>query len=237
GTIGRLRVPSGPGVRWDGGYEEGDTVSQYYDNLVGKLVVWAPDRDAARARALRALGEFEITGIHTTIPAHLALIAEPAFAAGEHTTKWLEEDLDLQVDSSTGATEPSAGTDAEPLTERTVPVEVDGKRFSVKLWLPDAPAAARTAAGATGKAGRPKPAGVGSGAGAGGGTVSAPMQGTIVKVLVAVGDTVEVGESMLVLEAMKMENHLSAEMAGTVAEVRVSAGDTVGTGDVLLVVE
>ena len=100
--IERLRVPSGPGVRWDGGYEEGDTVSQYYDNLVGKLVVWAPDRDAARARALRALGEFEITGIHTTIPAHLALIAEPVFAAGEHSTKWLEEDLDLQVESSTG---------------------------------------------------------------------------------------------------------------------------------------
>jgi acetyl-CoA/propionyl-CoA carboxylase, biotin carboxylase, biotin carboxyl carrier protein len=237
GTIGRLRVPSGPGVRWDGGYEEGDTVSQYYDNLIGKLVVWAPDRDAARARALRALGEFEITGIHTTIPAHLALIAEPVFAAGEHSTKWLEEDLDFHVESSTGTSE-ETDTGAEALTERTVPVEVDGKRFSVKLWLPDAPVAARAAAGgAAAKAGRPKPAGVGSGASAGGGTISAPMQGTIVKVLVAVGDTVEAGESMLVLEAMKMENHLAAEMSGTVAEVRVSAGDTVGTGDVLLVIE
>ncbi|MGZ8764285.1 MAG: biotin/lipoyl-containing protein [Acidimicrobiia bacterium] len=159
------------------------------------------------------------------------------FAAGQHSTKWLEEDLDLQVESSTGSTSQESESEPEPLTARTVPVEVDGKRFSVKLWLPDAPVAALTAAGATGKAGRPKPAGVGSGAGAGGGTISAPMQGTIVKVLVAVGDTVEVGESMLVLEAMKMENHLSAEMAGTVAEVRVSAGDTVGTGDVLLVVE
>jgi acetyl-CoA/propionyl-CoA carboxylase biotin carboxyl carrier protein len=236
GTISRLRIPSGPGVRWDGGYEEGDTISQYYDNLVGKLVVWAPDRDAARARALRALGEFEITGIHTTIPAHLALLAEPVFAAGQHTTKWLEEDLDLNVESNTGST-PVAGTDAEPLHARTVPVEVDGKRFTVKLWVPDAPVVARGAVGSTGRAGRPKPAGVGSGAGAGGGTVSAPMQGTIVKVLVAVGDTVEVGESMLVLEAMKMENHLSAEMAGTVTEVRVGAGDTVGTGDVLLVIE
>ncbi|MGZ8734269.1 MAG: acetyl/propionyl/methylcrotonyl-CoA carboxylase subunit alpha, partial [Acidimicrobiia bacterium] len=237
GTIERLRVPSGPGVRWDGGYEEGDTVSQYYDNLVGKLVVWAPDRDAARARALRALGELDVIGIHTTIPAHIALIAEPVFAAGQHSTKWLEENPDLQVESSTSSTTKESESEAEPLTARTVPVEVDGKRFSVKLWLPDAPAAARTAAGATGKAGRPKPAGVGSGAGAGGGTISAPLQGPIVKVLVAVGDTVEVGESMLVLEAMKMENHLSAEMAGTVAEVRVSAGDTVGTGDVLLVVE
>ncbi len=247
GTIQHMRVPSGPGVRWDGGYEEGDTVSQYYDNLVGKLVVWAPDRDRARARALRALGEFEITGIHTTIPAHLALIADPVFAAGEHSTKWLEEDFDLDVESSTGVGKAArrrdrrwagaAGTDAEPLTERTVPVEVDGKRFSVKLWLPDAPVAARAVTTAPGKAARPKPAAGSSGAGAGGGTVSAPMQGTIVKVLVAVGDTVKVGESMLVLEAMKMENHLSAEMAGTVAEVRVAAGDTVGTGDVLLVIE
>ncbi len=239
GTIARLRVPSGPGVRWDGGYEEGDTVSQYYDNLVGKLVVWAPDRERARRRALRALEEFEITGIHTTIPAHLALIADPVFAAGEHSTKWLEEDFDLQVESSTGLGDEAADTATtdEPLTERTVPVEVDGKRFSVKLWLPDAPVAVRAAAGTTGKAGRPKPAGVGSGAGAGGGTISAPMQGTIVKVLVAVGDTVEIGESMLVLEAMKMENHLAAEMSGTVAEVRVNAGDTVGTGDVLLVIE
>ena len=239
GTIERLRVPSGPGVRWDGGYEEGDAVSQYYDNLVGKLVVWAPDRATARARALRALGEFEITGIHTTIPAHQALIADPVYAAGEHSTKWLEEDFDLQVESSTGSAEVTADTATGPetLTERTVPVEVDGKRFSVKLWLPDAPVAARAATVSTGKAGRPKPAAGASGAGAGGGTVSAPMQGTIVKVLVAVGDTVEIGESMLVLEAMKMENHLSAEIAGTVAEVRVAAGDTVGTGDVLLVIE
>ncbi len=235
GTIERLRVPAGPGVRWDGGYEEGDTVSQYYDNLVGKLVVWAPDRDAARARALRALGEFEVTGIHTTIPAHLALIADPVFAAGEHSTKWLEEDFDLQVESSTGSS--GVGPEAGVLTERAVPVEVDGKRFSVKLWLPDTPVGAKAVGTGAGKAGRPKPASGASGAGAGGGTVSAPMQGTIVKVLVAVGDTVEIGESMLVLEAMKMENHLSAEMAGTVAEVRVGTGDTVGTGDVLLVIE
>ena len=76
GTITRLRVPSGPGVRWDGGYEEGDTISQYYDNLVGKLIVWAPDRDRAIERMMRALSEFEIAGIKTTIPAHLTLVAD-----------------------------------------------------------------------------------------------------------------------------------------------------------------
>src|SRR5437899_10519849 len=81
GPITRLRVPSGPGVRWDSGYDEGDTISQYYDNLLGKLIVWADDRDAAIARMVRALGEFQVTGIKTTIPAHLALLQTDAFRA------------------------------------------------------------------------------------------------------------------------------------------------------------
>src|SRR5262249_24795645 len=88
GTIMRLRVPSGPGVRWDGGYDEGDTISQFYDNLIGKLVVWGPDREAARHRMLRALDELEIGGVRTTVPAHLALLDHPDFVAGHHSTPW-----------------------------------------------------------------------------------------------------------------------------------------------------
>ncbi len=84
--------PAGPGVRWDGGYETGDEISQYYDNLVGKLVVWAPDRERAAAPELRALRELRVEGIHTTIPAHLALVEHPDFAAGHHSTKWVEEE-------------------------------------------------------------------------------------------------------------------------------------------------
>ena len=125
------------------------------------------------------------------------------------------------------------GEAAPQLVERTVPVEVNGKRFSVRLWLPDAPVAA---AGGAKKA-RPKPAATAGGAGAGDGTITAPMQGTIVKVLVGEGEAVEAGQAVLVLEAMKMENHINAEAAGTVKEVRVAAGDTVGPGDVLVVVE
>jgi acetyl-CoA/propionyl-CoA carboxylase biotin carboxyl carrier protein len=237
GTISHLRLPGGPGVRWDGGYAQGDTVSQHYDNLIGKLVVWGPDREAARHRMLRALGEFEITGVHTTIPAHVALLSHPDFAAVGHSTKWVEDEVDaaafLDTSEAPAAVAADGAEEAEPLLERTVPVEVDGKRYSVKLWLPEAPTGA---AAPKKRSARPRP-GVSSGGAAGSGTISAPMQGTIVKVLVAAGDAVEVGQSVLVLEAMKMENHISAEKSGTVLEVRVAEGDTVGTGDVLLVIE
>jgi acetyl-CoA/propionyl-CoA carboxylase, biotin carboxylase, biotin carboxyl carrier protein len=238
GTISRLRVPSGPGVRWDGGYEEGDTISQYYDNLVGKLVVWAPDRDRAIDRMTRALREFEVVGIKTTIPAHLTLLETEAFRAVTHSTKWVEEEVDQSQfaanlgDASALRVPPPADAAATPLVEQTVPVEVDGRRYSVKVWLPDAPT--RSGAGRS----RPKPALTGGSGGQGGsGTVTAPMQGTIVKVLVEVGAEVTTGEALVVLEAMKMENHINAETSGTVKEIRVAAGDSVGTGDVLAVIE
>jgi acetyl-CoA/propionyl-CoA carboxylase biotin carboxyl carrier protein len=237
GSISHLRLPGGPGVRWDGGYAQGDTVSQYYDNLIGKLVVWAPDRERARKRMLRALGEFEISGLHTTIPAHVALLSTEAFADVKHSTKWVEDEVDAATFTEAAAPEAVAADgaeEAEPLLERTIPVEVDGKRYSVKLWLPEAAAGTATPKK---RSARPRPGAGASGGAAGSGTISAPMQGTIVKLLVAEGDAVEVGQSVLVLEAMKMENHISAEKAGTVKEVRVAAGDTVGTGDVLVVIE
>jgi acetyl-CoA/propionyl-CoA carboxylase biotin carboxyl carrier protein len=236
GTISRLRLPGGPGVRWDGGYAEGDTVSQHYDNLIGKLVVWAPDREAARRRMLRALDEFEIAGLATTIPAHRALLAHDDFSAAAHSTKWVEEELSATefVAAPGTVVAPISEDEAPELVERMVPVEVDGKRFSVRLWLSDAPAAASSPRRRP--AARPRP-GAASGAGAGDGTITAPMQGTIVKVLVSEGDAIEAGQAALVLEAMKMENTINAETSGTVREVRVQEGDTVGTGDVLVVIE
>jgi acetyl-CoA/propionyl-CoA carboxylase biotin carboxyl carrier protein len=240
GTITRLRVPSGPGVRWDGGYDEGDTISQYYDNLIGKLVVWGADREAARRRMLRALRELEVSGVRTTVPAHNALLDHPDFIAGNHSTRWVEEEVDsaLFAPARLAVSVPGSETEAEGegLEERTVPVEVDGKRFSVRVWLPETPAGDATQRGGTGRR-VDKPRLAATGAAGGDGTVSAPMQGTIVKVLVAQGDTVEPGQGLLVLEAMKMENHINAEGGGTVKEVRVVAGDTVGTGDVLIVIE
>jgi acetyl-CoA/propionyl-CoA carboxylase biotin carboxyl carrier protein len=235
GRITRMRVPSGPGVRWDGGYDEGDTVSQYYDNLVGKLVVWAPDRDRAIARALRALDELVIEGVHTTVPAHRALLDHADFRAGGVSTKWLETEVDAPIlDAATTAPATGAGDpdDAE-LVLRTIPVEVDGKRFTVKVWMAETPVAA-----GGGGAARRRPKAVSTATtSAGNGTVTAPMQGTIVKVMVEPGQQVSVGDALLVLEAMKMENNITADVDGVVAEVRVAEGDSVGTGDVLVVIE
>jgi acetyl-CoA/propionyl-CoA carboxylase biotin carboxyl carrier protein len=244
GTITRFRAPAGPGVRLDGGYEAGDTVSQFYDNLVAKLIVWAPDRDAARRRMLRALGETTIEGIATTIPADVAILEHHDFAAGEHSTNWVEQRLDLSgvTGSADPSSAPTAEGEAEPTVLREVTTEVGGRRYRVKLWLPESAAAAPTATGAGaaraagGRGGRASRTRAAVG-GAGSGTITVPMQGTIVKVLVAVGDTVEAGQTVCVLEAMKMENAIATEKAGTVTEVKVTAGDSVGAGDVVAVVD
>jgi acetyl-CoA/propionyl-CoA carboxylase, biotin carboxylase, biotin carboxyl carrier protein len=235
GTITALRAPNGFGTRFDAGYEPGDEISQYYDNLIGKVIVWGKDRPTAIARAIRALEETVIEGVATTIPADLAILRHPDFAAVEHSTKWVEERLDLSgIDSAKAA--PPSDRDA-PLVQRTTTVEVNGKRFEVKLWVPEAPALA-VVAGSAGAAKKvPRASSGAAAAGAGSGDVTVPMQGTIVKVLVEVGQQVEAGQAVVVLEAMKMENQIQAERAGTVKEIKVVAGDTVGAGDVVVVIE
>ncbi|MPY95234.1 MAG: acetyl-CoA carboxylase biotin carboxylase subunit [Acidimicrobiia bacterium] len=235
GRLTELVVAQGYGTRWDGGYEAGDEISQFYDNLVGKLVCWGKDRPTAIRRTLRALREMTVKGVATTIPADLAILGHPDFAAIEHSTKWVENTLDLSGVKSDkgGPADPAAD---EPRVQRDVDVEVNGKRFAVKLWVPEALAAA--APTSSGKAAaRPRRAASASGAAAAGsGSVAVPMQGTIVKVLVAVGDEVTAGQAVCVLEAMKMENQIAAEKAGKVTEVKVEPGQTVGAGDVVVVI-
>ena len=142
--------PDGFGTRWDGGYESGDTVSQFYDNLVGKLIVWGKDRPTAIARMLRALHEFRIEGIATTIPADVAILSHPDFVAATHSTKWVEDTLDLTgVDS---APTPAAADGEEPKVKRDVDVEVNGKRYAVSLWVPESAGVAAPAAGGGGAA-------------------------------------------------------------------------------------
>jgi acetyl-CoA/propionyl-CoA carboxylase, biotin carboxylase, biotin carboxyl carrier protein len=228
GTITKLTTPDGFGTRFDGGYEAGDTVSQYYDNLVGKLIVWGKDRDTAIARTIRALDELVIEGVHTTIPADLAILRHPDFSAVTHSTKWVEETLDLSgMVSTTGGT----ATNDEGLVERATTIEVNGKRFDVKMWVPE------FASGPVKKSNKPTRGSGGSGGSANSGEVAAPMQGTIVKVSVEVGQEIAVGDSVVVLEAMKMENQITAEKAGKVTKINVKVGDKVGSGDILVVIE
>jgi acetyl-CoA/propionyl-CoA carboxylase biotin carboxyl carrier protein len=237
GPIHTLRVPQGFGVRWDGGYEAGDEVSQFYDNLVGKLICWGADREVAIARTIRALDELEIEGLATTVPADLAILRHPDFVAGEHSTKWVEDRLDL---SSTEVAVPAGGADGEapePKVRRDVDVEVNGRRFGVTVWVPESQVGAAVAAGGAKVAPRPRRSAGASAAAAGSGSVAVPMQGTIVKVLVSPGEAVEVGQTVCVLEAMKMENNIAADKSGTVKEVKVEAGQSVGTGDVVVVIE
>lgn len=228
GTITKLTTPDGFGTRFDGGYEAGDTVSQYYDNLVGKLIVWGKDRDTAIARTIRALDEMVVEGVHTTIPADLAILRHPDFSAVTHSTKWVEETLDL---SGLVSTVGGSATNDEGLVERATTIEVNGKRFDVKMWVPE------FASGPVAKAKKPTRGASGSGGAANSGDVAAPMQGTIVKVTVEVGQEVAVGDSVVVLEAMKMENQITAEKAGKVTKVNVKVGDKVGSGDILVVIE
>jgi acetyl-CoA/propionyl-CoA carboxylase biotin carboxyl carrier protein len=233
GPITKLVTSDGFGVRFDSGYEAGDSISQYYDNLVGKLIVWGKDRETAIARTIRALKEMVVEGVATTIPADIAILEHPDFASVTHSTKWVEERLDLSgVDASPVAAPDDDGT---PLVQRSTTVEVNGRRFDVKLWVPET---VGTVA-APSKAKKPARAGSGSGGGAGGGSgqVAVPMQGTIVKVLVEVGQQVQSGQSVVVLEAMKMENQIEADKAGTVKAINVKPGDTVGAGDVVVVIE
>lgn len=231
GTITALRTADGFGTRFDTGYQAGDEISQFYDNLIGKLIVWGKDRPTAIARALRALNETTIEGVATTTTAAITILEHPDFAAVTHSTKWLEETVDLSTISVAAVAEVEDSD--EPKIKRDVDVEVNGKRFSVSMWVPES---AGTPSGATAPRARRSGRGASSG-GSGSGDVTVPMQGTIVRVLVAVGDTVDVGDTIVVLEAMKMENNVAAEKAGTIKEIRVVEGDSVGGGDIVAVIE
>ena len=230
GRIQALRVPDGFGIRFDGGYEAGDEVSQHYDNLVGKLIVWGRNRDVAIRRTLRALADFDIQGVATTIPADIAILEHPDFWAVAHSTKWVEETLDLSDLTTSSGRSTANDDDATPTTRREISVEVDGRRFAVTMWVPqDSPSAGSTS--------RPRVRRSAGRTPQGDGQVTVPMQGTIVKVLVAVGDQIEAGDPVCVLEAMKMENNVAASKAGTITEVLVGLGDSVGAGDVVAVIK
>ncbi|HSF85168.1 MAG TPA: acetyl-CoA carboxylase biotin carboxylase subunit [Acidimicrobiia bacterium] len=233
GTVVDYHEPGGLGVRVDSGVRAGSAISQYYDNMVAKLVVWGRDRDEALARGKRALEAFTVTGVATTIPAHLRIIQRPEFLAGTHYTKLVEDELDFS--DLTPGTAPTLPEDEE-MEERNITVEVGGRRYEVRFW---APVMAPTSAGGQRLAPRRRPPKLERTAGAGesAGVVTAPMQGTIVKVHHQAGTAVSAGDPLCVLEAMKMENEITAPVDGEIVDLRIQAGDTVSAGAVMLVIK
>ena len=214
------------------GFEAGDVIGGNFDSLLAKLIVTGNTRDHALERARRALDEFEIDGMPTALTFHRVVVRDPAFAPPEGEpftvyTSWIETDFDNQIPAYSGA----PADLAEPEARTSVTVEVGGKRLEVTL--PEGLSAAAPAA-APGKAPRKAGKKKGGPGGASGDTVTAPMQGTVVKVAVAEGDHVAEGDLVVVLEAMKMEQPLNAHKSGTVANLTAEVGTTVPAGTPLL---
>jgi acetyl-CoA/propionyl-CoA carboxylase, biotin carboxylase, biotin carboxyl carrier protein len=245
GTITAWRPPAGPGVRLDAGYEAGMTVPQAFDSLIAKLIVTGADRAQCLERSRRALAEFEVGGMPTVLPFHRAVVDDPAFTATPFTvhTGWIETGF-------TGNLPPYEGEVASPdgpgAAERErITVEVGGKRLEVVLpaGLSAAGRGGAVAAGAAGAgagggrtarrpSSRPRSGG-GGGASAGGDTLVSPMQGTIVKIAAENGQQVAAGDTVVVLEAMKMEQPLTAHKDGTVTGLTAVVGQTVSAGETI----
>jgi acetyl-CoA/propionyl-CoA carboxylase biotin carboxyl carrier protein len=241
GAITSYREPAGPGVRMDSGVEAGSEISPMYDPMVAKLIVWDADREQATARAQRALREMEVGGLKTLIPFHIGLLGTEQWHKGE-TCRDLIEDKDWlkQFAFEKPPAPADDDDDTEEKVERSYAVEVSGRKFDVKV-IGAAPAgvAANGAAPAAGRKApkRGKRSGGGGGGGGGGDTLASPLQGTILKVAVEKGATVEEGALIAVIEAMKMENEITAHKAGTIEELNVSEGGSISSGDTIAVIK
>jgi acetyl-CoA/propionyl-CoA carboxylase biotin carboxyl carrier protein len=231
GKIGAYKEPSGPGVRVDSGVGAGGEVSPMYDPMVAKLIVWDSDREQATQRMLRALGEYEIEGLKTLIPFHQALLATEQWAQGETCRDLLEDKAWLKT-LAFPAPEPPGDDAGEKKVEQTYEVEVSGQRFDVRVVGP--PFAGGGGGGANGSApgGRaaPKRKQRESSSGGGPDTLPSPLQGNMWKVLVKQGDTVQEGQLLCIIEAMKMENEITAHKAGTIAELPIEEGAPIAAG-------
>jgi acetyl-CoA/propionyl-CoA carboxylase biotin carboxyl carrier protein len=231
GTVTSIAYPSGPGVRVDAGVESGSVIGGQFDSLLAKLIVTGSDRAQALERSRRALAEFQVEGMATVLEFHRVVVEDPAFAGPAEKdftvhTRWIETEWDNTVQPFEGG----AGADEETTDRQTVVVEVGGRRLEVSLPGD----LAFGAAGAGGGAKKPpRKRGGGGGAKVSGDAVTAPMQGTIIKVAVADGDTVSAGDLVVVLEAMKMENPVTAHKDGTITGLTAEAGGTISQGTVV----
>jgi len=217
GRITQWNLPTGPGVRIDAGFKNGDTIGGNFDSLLAKLIVTGATREQAIERARRALAEFEIDGLATAIPFHRAILEDPAYTKDfKIYTSYIENEFKNDI--------PAFVATIAPVTTRVAAehlvAEVNGKRFEVKLHTPE-PVVKRH---------RAKAAMVGGASGTG---LTSPMQGTVVKIAVVDGQSVEIGDLVIVLEAMKMEQPLNAHKAGKITNLKAVIGETVSSGTVL----
>jgi acetyl-CoA/propionyl-CoA carboxylase, biotin carboxylase, biotin carboxyl carrier protein len=245
GRIGAYTEPTGPGVRVDSGVQAGGEVSPMYDPMVAKLIVWDADRAQATKRMLRALGEFEIEGLKTLIPFHQALLGTDQWARGE-TCRDLLEDKKWLKTLAFGAPERGDTTaeDEPEMVEQTYTVEVSGKRFDVRVLDPppvgggvgatsngaSSASAGRSSIGKAPKRAQRRSSARRSTSSGGSDTLPSPLQGNMWKVLVKQGDTVEEGQLLCIIEAMKMENEITAHKAGTIAELPIVEGAAIQAG-------
>ena len=231
GLVTAYREPSGPGVRVDSGVDEGREVSGVYDPLIAKLIVHGVDREHARNRMLRALGEFTIEGPATLLGFHRALLSHECFVRGETCHGLVEsEELAARAAALDGGSRTSRGaaSGGGRTVERVRTVEVDGRRFEVRLSVPEPPWR---------ELARRRHQRVHAPGGGLGDAVVSPMQGTVLRVTVEDGDTVEPGRVICVVEAMKMENEVRAHQAGTVTALAIAPGDPVSAGQAICRIE
>ncbi|MFI0465714.1 acetyl/propionyl/methylcrotonyl-CoA carboxylase subunit alpha [Saccharopolyspora sp. 5N102] len=227
GTVTRFVAPHGPGVRVDAGVESGSVIGGQFDSLLAKVIVTGADRQQALERSRRVLDEMVVEGMATVLPFHREIVRDPAFVGADGFTvhtRWIETEFDNNIEPFTGGVEVE-----EPEARQTITVEVGGRRLEVSLPAELAVSSASPAAKA-----KPRKRSAGkAGAAVSGDAVTAPMQGTIVKVAVADGQEVAAGDLIAVLEAMKMENPVTAHKAGTVTGLSAQPGDSVSQGTTL----
>jgi len=226
GRITGYEEPGGPFVRVDAGVARGRDIPGDYDSMFAKLVVAAADREQARHRMLRALDEYRVEGVPTTIPVHRWILNTKEFRSGTHTTTWLERALaeaDLRPQAQGGE---AASPATRPTRPRDILVEVDGRRVPVRIFDERREAAPKAPSSHTGHHGEHVH-----------GEIRAPMQGTIVKVLVEKGQQIMAGDVVCILEAMKMENHIASTREGEITELPIRPGQVVETGSLLAVID
>jgi acetyl-CoA/propionyl-CoA carboxylase biotin carboxyl carrier protein len=233
GAIASYREPAGPGVRVDSGVEAGSEVTPMYDPMVAKLIVWDVDREHATRRMLRALAEYEVGGLTTLIPFHEAILATDQWARGETCRDLMEDKKWLKTTAPAEAEAPEVPEGAE-VVARDYKVEVSGKLFDVKVI---GEATAGGAPAGNGKRPPKRERKAGGAANASSESLPSPLQGTVLKVAVEQGASVEEGELICVIEAMKMENEIAAHRSGKVTALNVAQGAAVSSGDVLAVIE